>query len=443
MTNLVRTLDVFTGDYFGIGLPDMKLTDVVEIIIISIFIYYLLAWVKNSRAWMLFRGIMVIMAFFAVAAVFQMNTILWIGEKLIGVVFIALLIVFQPELRKALEFLGRNSIWHTITSWSSFKDVTKRFSEASLNAMVTASYEMGAVKTGALIVIENEVSLSEYQRTGIPLDSLISRQLLINIFEKNTPLHDGAIIVQGDRITSATCYLPLSDNMNISKDLGTRHRAALGISEVSDALTIVVSEETGKVSATLEGEIFRDLQPDELIELLKKIQLPEDLEKIEKKHSKKKKGFKGIFGGQEEFDDYYDEADDNIENLDGEYYGEDYIEDEYSEDEYSEDEYSEDEYSEDEYSDNEYSDDGSKVYDFTDETNDAEDTIDGEDTTDAVLNDIADGLDLEAEKELSREDMPQNPEDDRVEKIDLSRMDDDDPDHLVTSSKEDAHEEEN
>ena len=140
----------------------------------------------------------------------------------------------------------------------------KRFTERTVNEMVKATYEMAKVKTGALIVVEKDIVLTEYERTGIPLDSLISSQLLINIFEKNTPLHDGAIIVRGNRVVSATCYLPLSDNMELDKELGTRHRAAIGVSEVSDSLTIIVSEETGAVSAAMGGRIRRQLTREEL-----------------------------------------------------------------------------------------------------------------------------------------------------------------------------------
>jgi diadenylate cyclase len=140
----------------------------------------------------------------------------------------------------------------------------KRFSERTVNEIVKATFEMAKVKTGALIVVEKDMLLSEYERTGIPLDSLVSSQLLINIFEKNTPLHDGAIIVRGDRVVSATCYLPLSDNMDLDKGLGTRHRAAVGISEVSDSLTIIVSEETGAVSTAVGGRIRRKLDSDQL-----------------------------------------------------------------------------------------------------------------------------------------------------------------------------------
>ncbi|MBO6282427.1 MAG: DNA integrity scanning protein DisA nucleotide-binding domain protein, partial [Pseudobutyrivibrio sp.] len=155
------------------------------------------------------------------------------------------------------------------------KTGAKKFDDSTITGMVTACYEMGAVKTGALIVVENDMQLTEFERTGISLDALVTRQLLINIFEKNTPLHDGAVIVRGDRVVSATCYLPLSDNMALSKDLGTRHRAAVGISEVSDSLTIVVSEETGTVSYAREGRIVRDVKEDELIAELKRIQNPD------------------------------------------------------------------------------------------------------------------------------------------------------------------------
>ena len=151
--------------------------------------------------------------------------------------------------------------------------------------MVKASYEMGAVKTGALIVIENQVKLNEYERTGIRLDSVLSSQLLINIFEKNTPLHDGAVIVEGDRVVAATCYLPISDSRNISKELGTRHRAALGVSEATDATTIIVSEETGKVSVTHQGRLIHDISKEDLTKLLKSIQLPEEIDEEGKSKS--------------------------------------------------------------------------------------------------------------------------------------------------------------
>lgn len=273
--NFLDDISAFGEDYFGLSMPIISWIDVVEILIIAIFFYELLVWIKNTRAWMLFRGIMIILVFFGIAALLGMNTIVWLGSRLFNAGIIALVVVFQPELRSVLEQLGRRDLIHSFVSIGIGRTITERFTNRTLNDMVKASFEMGAVKTGALIVVEKEVVLTEYERTGIPLDSVLSRQLLINIFEKNTPLHDGAIIVRGDRIVSATCYLPLTDNMELSKDLGTRHRAAVGISEVSDALTIVVSEETGNVSIAQNGKLRRNVTPDELEQALQNIQQPE------------------------------------------------------------------------------------------------------------------------------------------------------------------------
>ena len=248
MNNAVDLIESFLRDYFNISIPIINFTDVLEIIIIAVFLYELFKWVKSTRAWMLFRGVLIILIFFVVAALLQMNTILWIGEKLLNAGVIAFIVVFQPELRKALEQIGRRKLFRNIlpSSWS--KGELRRFTDTTKNDIVKACFDMGRVKTGALIVVEQDVKLQEYERTGIDLDAHLTRQLLINIFEKNTPLHDGAVIVRNDRIVAATCYLPLTENLGISKELGTRHRAAVGISEVSDAVTIVVSEETGKIS---------------------------------------------------------------------------------------------------------------------------------------------------------------------------------------------------
>lgn len=279
MVEFVNAVDAFIDDYFNVKLPDVNITDIIEIVIISYFMYHLLVWIKNSRVWMLIRGVIFILIFFVFAAIFEMNTILWLGEKLVSVAVTVLIVVFQPELRRALEQIGRRKI-KSIFTWNLLKTGVKKFDDTTIVSMVTACYEMGAVKTGALIVVENDMQLTEFERTGISIDALVTRQLLINIFEKNTPLHDGAVIVRGDRVVSATCYLPLSDNMGLSKDLGTRHRAAVGISEVSDSLTIVVSEETGTVSYAREGRIVRDVKEDELIAELKRIQNPDEEENV-------------------------------------------------------------------------------------------------------------------------------------------------------------------
>ena len=248
----------------------ITLVDVIEILIISFLIYELILWIKSTRAWNLFKGIMVVLIFVLMAAFFQMSTILWIAENTLNVGLIALVIIFQPELRNALENIGGKNIFGNLFTFN--KMAEEKLSNHTIDELIKAVFAMSKVKTGALIVIEDEIVLDEYIRTGIDVDALVSNQLLINIFEKNTPLHDGAIIVRGNRVVSATCYLPLSDSLRLSKELGTRHRAAVGISEVSDSLTVVVSEETGRVSVAYRGEIFRDLDADELRAKLQQLQ---------------------------------------------------------------------------------------------------------------------------------------------------------------------------
>ena len=255
-----------------LNLPKITMTDVVEILIITFLFYYMLVWIKNTRAWVLLKGIMVILLFVLVAAVFQMNTIIWIATNTLSVAITAIVIIFQPEIRKALENLGQKNFLTSFFAFDFSKGEIAKFTDKTINELVKACYEMGKVKTGALIVIEDEIVLSEYERTGIAVDGILTSQLLINIFEKNTPLHDGAVIVRGDRVVSATCYLPLTDSLSISKDLGTRHRAAVGISEVSDSLTIVVSEETGKVSIAMGGELYRNVDAEFLKNKLSFIQ---------------------------------------------------------------------------------------------------------------------------------------------------------------------------
>ena len=247
-----------------LNLPKITMTDVVEILIITFLFYYMLVWIKNTRAWVLLKGIMVILLFVLVAAVFQMNTIIWIAKNTLSVAITAIVIIFQPEIRKALENLGQKNFLTSFFAFDFSKGEIAKFTDKTINELVKACYEMGKVKTGALIVIEDEIVLSEYERTGIAVDGILTSQLLINIFEKNTPLHDGVV--------SATCYLPLTDSLSISKDLGTRHRAAVGISEVSDSLTIVVSEETGKVSIAMGGELYRNVDAEFLKNKLSFIQ---------------------------------------------------------------------------------------------------------------------------------------------------------------------------
>ena len=251
---------------------DIGWSDVAEVIILAFLIYHIMLWIKTTRAWALVKGFAVILVFLFAAVLFEMDTILWIAGKIFIIGILAIVIVFQPELRRALEQLGQKNIIAEILNMEGGKEEGEVFSDRTADAIVKACLEMSKVKTGALIVIENSVPLGEYERTGITLDAQVSSQLLLNIFEHNTPLHDGAILVRGNRVVAATCYLPLSDNMELSKELGTRHRAAVGISEVSDAMTIVVSEETGAISITQQSELKRNITAEVLREQLQTLQ---------------------------------------------------------------------------------------------------------------------------------------------------------------------------
>ena len=249
----------------------MDFGDVAEILIIAVLLYYTLVWMKTTRAWILLKGLIVILAFLLLAYFFRMTTILWMAQNVLGFAVTALIVVLQPELRKALEELGKKNIISSVLPFDNSHRVNEEFSEKTINEITKACVEMGKVRKGALIVIEQKVSLRDYERTGIDVDGIVTSQLLINIFEHNTPLHDGAVIIQGNRVVSATCYLPLSDNLGLSKELGTRHRAGVGISEITDSLTIIVSEETGKISVAYEGELERNLDADSLRDRMHKI----------------------------------------------------------------------------------------------------------------------------------------------------------------------------
>ena len=270
-------------------------TDVAEIIILSFIIYQIINWIKSTRAWNLLKGFSVVLVLLAVAAFFHMSTILWIAENFFSLGITAVIIVFQPELRRALEQLGEKNILTSIVPFDSSRKEEEGMTDRTVSELIRACFEMGKARTGALIVMELSVSLQEYDRTGISVDALVSSQLLLNIFEKNTPLHDGAVILAGNRIRSATCYLPLSDNMKLSKALGTRHRAAVGISEVSDSITIIVSEETGSVSLAKGGRLLRNLNQEQLKEQLQSLQAkPEEGRKIKLWKGRGKNENKGV-----------------------------------------------------------------------------------------------------------------------------------------------------
>ena len=264
----------FTDNFSWLQLPGISIsvTDIMEIIILAYLVYKLLLWIKNTRAWTLLRGLLTIAVCVTLVYLLNMQTLIYIVNRGISIAIITAVVVFQPELRRVLEQLGEKRLLSSLLPLDNVRTVQQLFSDKTVSELIKATVEMAKVKTGALIVIEQRETLEEYERTGIRIDAALTSQLLINIFEHNTPLHDGAVIVRGDRITAATCYLPLSDNMHLSKELGTKHRAGVGISEVTDSLTIIVSEETGHISIAYKGQLDRNVNVDQLRERLTLLQ---------------------------------------------------------------------------------------------------------------------------------------------------------------------------
>ncbi len=276
--------DFFSGMLEPVKMVKIEVMDCVEILIIAILIYNIIKWMKNTRAWVLMKGVVVLFVFYMIAALLNFDVILWIFQNGIAVSITAAVILFQPELRKALEQLGKRNIG-LVTPLFGNNQAEEKFSEETINGIIKATFDMAKVKTGALMIIEGEQRLDDIEATGIMIDAKISSELIINIFEHNTPLHDGAVVIRGNRITAATCYLPLTDSTKISKELGTRHRAAVGISEVTDSFTIVVSEQTGAVSVAQNGELSRRVTREFLYDRLKEIQ-----NRMNEDTTKKKKG---------------------------------------------------------------------------------------------------------------------------------------------------------
>ena len=264
--------EIIRNYFSGIYLPKIRVIDVLEIALIAVLIYFFMIWIKRTRAYTLLKGILIVFVFIVIAYIFQMSTILWLISRVGSIALIALVIIFQPELRKVLESIGTRSVVASLFRFDTNQTSGDLFSDRTVNEIVRAVSEMSEAHTGAIIVLEQNILLNEFIESGIRMDSLISSQLLVNIFEHNTPLHDSAAILRGDRIVAATCYLPLSDNPSISKRLGTRHRAGVGISEVSDALTVIVSEETGRISVTYDGALTTGISLSELREKLHRLQ---------------------------------------------------------------------------------------------------------------------------------------------------------------------------
>ena len=240
------------------------IASIVDILVVWYFLYKIFMVVRGTKAVQLINGIFIILILRGVAELLGLRTLGWLMSQIIDWGFLAIIVIFQPEIRRALEQLGRGRIF----TRGKQKEV-ERQSEL-IDAIVKASEYMSKRRIGALITIARETGMDDYIETGIKMNAKVTSELLINTFIPNTPLHDGAVIIQKDEIKAAACYLPLSESPFISKDLGTRHRAAIGISEVTDSITIVLSEETGEISLTNNGELYRDLSLDELKGMLTK-----------------------------------------------------------------------------------------------------------------------------------------------------------------------------
>lgn len=254
--------------YFSFN--NIRINDIIEIIIFIGIFFYLIRHFKNTRMWILLKGILTMFAIYALSNIFSLKVITNLFQSIISFAIIALIMMFQPELRKILESVGNKNLSSNIKSLFG-KKVNKRFTNETIQELVSSVDNMAKAKTGALILIENDIPLDEYIKSGISINSDITSQLIMNIFEKNTPLHDGAMIIRNNKIIAATCYLPLSESKNINKALGTRHRAAIGASEQTDAFVIVVSEETGAISYVENGQIKHNIKASTLAEKIQSI----------------------------------------------------------------------------------------------------------------------------------------------------------------------------
>jgi diadenylate cyclase len=241
-------------------LTDISVKDIIDILIVSYVIYKLILLIRGTRAIQLLKGIFVVLLTWALSFAFNLNTVQWMVRQLFNYGVLALIIIFQPELRRALEQLGRGKLFSRTTV---DEDINRQIGE-----VLKALNYLAKRKIGALIVFERETGLNDFVESGISIDSKLSSELLINIFIPNTPLHDGAVILRQGRVMAAGCYLPLSENPFISKELGTRHRAAIGMGEVSDAISVVVSEETGQISLAFNGQVVRAIGEEALISKL-------------------------------------------------------------------------------------------------------------------------------------------------------------------------------
>ena len=244
--------------------PFELITLIIDLALVIFLVYCFFRMVKGSRAWQLIKGIALLIVITWVSGLLNLKILNWILTGIMNLGVIAIIVIFQPELRRGLEQLGTNKI---TKFFGIDKDISTKTKE-DIYKIVIAATELSKAKTGALIVIERDIKIQDIIATGIPMGAEVSPQLLVNIFEPKTPVHDGAVVISGNKIAAAACVLPLADDKDIAKELGTRHRAAIGISKESDSIVVVVSEETGKISIAKDGTLIADLREDVLKKIL-------------------------------------------------------------------------------------------------------------------------------------------------------------------------------
>lgn len=274
--------------------PNLRISSIVEILLLTIVFYYIIKSIRGTRAWVLSKGLGMLLMVYLIAYTFKLDVIVALFQNAILFLGIAIVIIVQPELRRMIERLGGKNIplsfkiiVDTLFKGKNEENQEKIISDNVIQEIVKGCSSMSKVKTGVLIVIERDTPLTEYIESGILINADITSALLINVFEHNTPLHDGAVIVRNNKLTAATCYLPLSESNHINKDLGTRHRAGIGITEITDAVVVIVSEETGAISFAKDGKLLHNIDREQLSEELRKIQTKETI--ISKNSHKRKK----------------------------------------------------------------------------------------------------------------------------------------------------------
>lgn len=258
-------IDSFWEGFINLA-RNVSIPDMIDIAIVTYIFYKVYTFIKDTRAEQVLKGMLFLLVATKVSEIFNLHTLYWMLENTLTVGLIAVLIIFQPELRSGLEYIGRTKF--TFLGKNNY-NLSEDMLNRNIEEIVECLYSLSRQKIGALIIMERDTKIGEVINTGTIIDAEISRQLLINIFIPNTPLHDGAVVIRDGKVTAAACFLPLTESKDLSKDLGTRHRAAIGVSEISDCLSLVVSEETGAVSIAKSGKLYRNMTKERVTNILR------------------------------------------------------------------------------------------------------------------------------------------------------------------------------